>query len=88
MANSRATWGIEEMDTGLLVAQGDAPTADEATLEATHYALMYGQDGPVRYWVKQNRKTLVQGSLKGVTVTVTPNAKVTGAGTASAGLPG
>lgn len=76
MANSRATWGIEEMVTGLLVAQGDAPTADEATLEATHYALMYGQDGPVRYWVKQNRKTLVQGSLTGMTVPMVPNAKV------------
>ena len=74
METSRATWGVEEMNTGLMVAQGSAPTADEATREATHYALQYGQDGPVRYWVKRGRKMLVQGSLSGVTITVTPNA--------------
>lgn len=73
MATGRATWGVEEMNTGLMVAQGSAPTADEATREAMHYALQYGQDGPVRYWVKQGRKTLVQGSLSGVRITEVPN---------------
>lgn len=76
MTNSEARWCVEEEATGMPVAQGSAPTVDEASREATHYALQYGQDGPVRYWVKQNRKTLVQGSLKGVTVTVTPNKQV------------
>ncbi len=32
------------------------------------YAMQYGQDGPVRYWMRQNRKTLVQGSIAGVRV--------------------
>lgn len=64
MATIRATWGVEEKDTGLVVASGSAPTAGEATLEATRYALQYRQDGPVRYWVKLGRKKLVQGTLR------------------------
>jgi hypothetical protein len=32
------------------------------------YALQYGQDGPVRYWMRQNRKTLVKGEIAGVSV--------------------
>jgi hypothetical protein len=32
---------------GLCVAKGDCPTQDQAEQEASHYAMMYGQDGPV-----------------------------------------
>jgi hypothetical protein len=32
---------------GLCVAKGDAPTRKDAEREAQHYAMMYGQDGPV-----------------------------------------
>ena len=64
---SRVTWGIEESDTGIIVAQGDAPTVNAAAREAIHYAMQYGQDGPVRYWVRHGEKTLVRGTLKCVT---------------------
>lgn len=32
---------------GLTVAKGDCPTKADAEREASHYAMMYGQDGPV-----------------------------------------
>lgn len=70
MANSEARWCVEEEATGMPVAQGSAPTVDEASREATHYALQYGQDGPVRWWVRQGRKTIVKGHLAGVSVEV------------------
>ena len=60
---AEARWCVEEQPTGMPVAQGSAPTADEAIREATHYAVQYAQDGPVRWWVRQNRKTVVQGSI-------------------------
>lgn len=68
-----ATWGVEKAESGDLLEHGSAPTAGCATGEATHHAVQHGQDAPVRFWVKQNGKTLVQGSLKGVTVSETPN---------------
>jgi len=73
MVANRATWGVKELDTGLIVARGSVPTADEAIREAAHYAIQYGQDGPVCYWVKQDGKILVQGSLNGVTIVATPD---------------
>jgi len=33
---------------GITVASGNAATREEAEREAFHYALIYGQDGPVK----------------------------------------
>lgn len=71
MANNEARWCVEESDTGFPVAQGWCPTADEASREAAHYAIQYAQDGPVRWWIRQNRKTVLKGSLGCVTITRT-----------------
>lgn len=60
---AEARWCVEESDTGMPVAQGSAPTADKAIGEASRYAVQYAQDHPVRYWVRQGRKTLLQGSI-------------------------
>lgn len=70
---SEARWCVEDSRTGMPVAQGSAPTAEAASREASHYAVQYAQDHPVRWWVRQNRKTLLQGSLEGVSVTVRGN---------------
>lgn len=68
MASNEVRWCVEELDTGLPVASGCAATEGEASREMLHYALQYGQDGPVRYWMRKNRKTLVQGELAGVKI--------------------
>ncbi|MCA3166950.1 MAG: hypothetical protein ING36_00210 [Burkholderiales bacterium] len=69
---TEARWCVEEEATGMPVANGSAPTTEEASREAAHYALHYAQDGPVRWWVRQNRKTVFQGRLAGVSITVLP----------------
>lgn len=76
MANTEARWAVEDKATGMPMAQGIASTAKEASREATHYAIQYAQDGPVRWWVRQNRKTVIQGSLEGVSITVNNIVKV------------
>jgi len=48
MASNEARWCVEEANTGLPVAQGSAPTAEDASSEATRYAMQYAQDGAVR----------------------------------------
>ena len=60
---SEARWCVEDARTGMPVAQGAAHTAEAASGEATHYAMQYAQDHPVRWWVRQNRKTVLQGSM-------------------------
>ena len=67
---SGARWCVEERDTGLPVAQGYAPTSDEAIGETMRYAVQFAQDGPVRFWVRRNRKTVLEGSLEGVSFSV------------------
>jgi len=67
---SEARWCVEDSRTGMPVAQGSALCAEAASREATHYAVQYAQDHPVRWWVRQDRKTLLQGRLEGVSVTV------------------
>jgi len=67
---SEARWCVEDSRTGMPVAQGSALCAEAASREATHYALQYAQDHPVRGWVRQNRKTVLRGSLAGVGVWV------------------
>lgn len=37
---------------GMIVASGEAPTREEAEREASHYAMMYAQDGAVNVTVK------------------------------------
>lgn len=68
MANTEVRWCVEERDTGMPCASGSAPTEEAASREMMRYALQYGQDGPVRYWMRQNRKTLVKGEIAGVRV--------------------
>ena len=70
MASQEVRWGVEERDTGMPCASGSAPTEEAASREMMRYAMQYGQDGPVRYWMRQNRKTLVQGEIEGVSVTM------------------
>jgi hypothetical protein len=70
MASTEVRWCVEERDTGMPCANGCAPTEAEASREMMRYALQYGQDGPVRYWMRQNRKTLVKGEIEGVRVTM------------------
>lgn len=67
---SEARWCVEDSRTGMPVAQGSAPTAEAASREAAHYAVQYAQDHPVRWWVRQNRKTVLKGSMQGVSVEV------------------
>lgn len=70
MTDKEVRWCVEERDTGVVCANGTAPTEAEASREMLRYALQYGQDGPVRYWMRQNRNTLVQGEIAGVRVTM------------------
>jgi hypothetical protein len=72
---SEARWCVEDASTGMPLAQGTAPTAQEASYEATHYAVQYAQDHPVRWWVRQNRKTVLKGSMAGVSVTMSIDSK-------------
>jgi hypothetical protein len=46
-------WNFTVEQDGMEVASGEAPTEDEAKREAGHYALMYSQDGPVKFQLKQ-----------------------------------
>lgn len=62
--STQATWGVEEEKSGLRVAQGSAPSTDAAAREAAHYAMQYVQDGPVRWWVKEGRKTVFRGNMQ------------------------
>ena len=68
MASKEVRWCVEERDTGMPCASGSAPTAEAASREMMRYAMQHGQDGPVRYWMRHNRKTLVQGEIAGVRV--------------------
>lgn len=65
-------WCVEDAATGMPVAQGIAPTSEEATRESARYAFQYAQDGAVLWWVRQGRKTVLKGQLEGVTITMTP----------------
>ena len=60
---SEARWCVEEMPAGFPVAMGWCPTAEAATSEVMRYAQQYAEDGPIRYWVRMKRKTIVQGTM-------------------------
>lgn len=66
-------WCVEEQDTGLPVASGSAPTESQANREMMRYAAQYAEDGPIRFWMRQNRKTLMEGAMAqlGTTKTAT-----------------
>lgn len=70
-----ARWCVESQATGMPLANGAAPTAEAASGEAAHYALQYAQDEPVRWWVRQGRKTVLRGSMSGVSITFTQRGK-------------
>jgi len=67
-------WAVEDRTTGMPVAHGCAPTEEEACREVMHYAVQYSQDGPVRYWVRHNRNTVLQGELAVVHKTLSGSA--------------
>jgi hypothetical protein len=48
-------WAFSVRQGGVTVASGDAPTEAVARREATHYAMMYAQDGGA-VTVKINRR--------------------------------
>ena len=66
---SKARWCVVDAGTGMTVASGSAPTEQDAAREAGHYAVQYAQDGPVRWWVRVGRKTVLRASLAGVSIT-------------------
>ena len=68
MQSNEVRWCVEEQDTGLPVANGVAPTEKAAHTEMMHYVIQYAQDGPVRFWMRQNRKTLINGSMAGLSI--------------------
>lgn len=63
MKHPEFRWCVEEIDTGLPVASGCAPAAEEAHTEMLRYAIQYAKDGPVRYWIRHNRKTISAGQV-------------------------
>lgn len=69
MACTDYRWIVYEL-TGecLPVASGSAPDEQSASREMLHYAMQYGQDGPVKYRLGHGRKTLVEGELRGVRI--------------------
>jgi hypothetical protein len=66
MSSNEVRWCVEELDTGIVCANGCAPTAEEAGREMMRYAMQYGRDGPVRYWMRKNRTTLLKGKIEPV----------------------
>ena len=69
MARTKYQWAVYELTSGCLpVASGSAPDEASASKEMLHYAMQYGQDGPVRYRLGRGRKTLVEGELTGVRI--------------------
>ena len=63
---ARASWCVVSQDTGDTLAKGEAPTEQDAVREAGHYAIQYAQEGPVAWWVRVNRKTVLRASLAGL----------------------
>lgn len=61
-------WNVSELATGTLCASGYAAKEGDALNEMTHYALIYGQDGPVSYWLRRGDVFLFRGSMDGVTI--------------------
>lgn len=68
---------FEVTQAGSTVASGTAPH-DAAVSEATHYAMTYGQDGPVSWTVyrikrdaggRKKRELVLRGSLAGLSIT-------------------
>lgn len=71
MASNEVRWCVEEQSTGLPVAHGSAPTEQDANTEMMRYVIQYAQDGAVRFWMRQNRKTLIKGSMAGLSIKTT-----------------
>lgn len=69
---------FEVTQGGMTVARGSGPH-DSAVAEATHYALMYGQDGPVDWKVyritrsatgRKRRARILAGSFQAISMVV------------------
>lgn len=76
MGSSMKECDFEVTQGGMTVASGTGPH-DSAVSEAMHYAMTYGQDGPVSWIVyevthdtkgKRRRKVILRGSLAGVSI--------------------
>ena len=59
---SKIEWEFSILQDGLEVAGGSAPTLQDAMREASHYGMVYAQDGPVRIVVKGRN---VRGKAQG-----------------------
>ena len=66
MASTEVHWGVDELDTARPLASGYAPDVKGAFTQMMHYVMQYAQDGPVRFWMRQNRKTLINGRFTGL----------------------
>lgn len=49
-------WHFEIMQGGIVVASGSGPTERSIMTETAHYAMIYGQDGPVDVMVWQGAR--------------------------------
>ena len=59
------TYRYKLIQDGMVVASVDAPTKELAEREINHYALMYGQDGPVEIKeVKAMKRKRANGGTK------------------------
>lgn len=57
------TWAVFERGFTPAVASGSGRSFTTVKGECVHYALQYGMDGPVTFWVKKGRKKLASGSV-------------------------
>ena len=55
-------WWVFKGDSTFPSASGTAPNRSLVHHEMMHYTMMYGEDGPVRYLMKCDGKTLISGS--------------------------
>jgi hypothetical protein len=53
---SEERWRFRIIQDGDIVASGDAPDFGRCMSEASHYDMVYGQDGPVKVQVRTGRE--------------------------------
>ena len=62
MGSKDFQWLVFEGDSTVPAASGTAPDRDFADREMMHYAMMYGEDGPVRYRMDCDGELLTSGT--------------------------
>ena len=53
---------VFERGSEVASASGSAADSETAESEMMHYVMMYGEDGPVLYWMECDGNVLVSGS--------------------------